>query len=291
MSDTTLDILPHEQLASRLKVLRGDVQQPPQASVVIPVNAQGDLENVLNIVSDIGRYDGERTAELILVVNNFPEDETPGQVAELESLGAVIVAIPNVRRPGEAVGFSARIPGVRAASSDTVILFDADCRVPNATALINWYIEQFESGVGAAYSRVDYYDYEPHLSVTLRFAIHHFSRWCKRNLLRIPTTRGSNYAVRRPVMLDLYELEMLADEMNVGPTFKRQGHAVGYSGRSDLRVLTSGRMFTPGWLRMIPYFWYRFKYNLRTLPVRVGVAKHTGRENDPNRKYVNNRPV
>ena len=92
-------------------------------------------------------------------------------------------------------------------------------------------------------------------------------------------------------MLDLYNQKMLADEMNVGPTIKASGHRVAYSGLRRHYVLTSGRMFRPGWLRIIPYNWYRFKYNLRTLPVRPNVARHTKRESDPVRRYVNNRPV
>ena len=71
----------------------------------------------------------------------------------------------------------------------------------------------------------------------------------------------------------------------------RQQFLEGVSGHRDLVVLTSGRMFSPGWFRMLPYYWYRLKYNLRTLPVRMGVAGHTGRENDPVREYVDNKPV
>lgn len=279
-----------EQLAAQIARLRGD-GDTPDASVVIPVNAQGDLENVLRVVGDLARYDGHHTAELILVVNNYDPADPPAEIQRFEQLGARVVAIPSVRRPGEAVGFSARIPGVKAAQCEAVLLFDADCRIPDPTSLLDWYIQQFRAGVGAAYTRVDYYEYTPCLSLRFRFALHHLSRWCKRNLLGIPTTRGSNYAVRRQVMLDLYGREMLADEMNVGPTFKAEGHEIAYSSRGSLRVLTSGRMFTPGWLRMFPYFLYRLKYNLRTLPVRAGVSRHTGRENDPVRKYVDNRPV
>jgi hypothetical protein len=290
MTTTTQPLL-NDQLADDLRALRGDPTLAPHASIVIPVNAQGDIGNVCRIIGDVTKYEGTNTAELILVVNNYSEGNEPAEIEKLKAFNIRVIAIPNVRRPGEAVGFSARIPGILAAESEPCILFDADCRIPHITQLLDWYVQQFDAGVGAAYTRVDYYDYEPHLSLTLRFALHHLSRWCKRNVMRIPTTRGSNYAVRRSVMLELYERKMLADEMNVGPAFKHQGHQVAYDGHKTLRVLTSGRMFSAGWLRMIPYFWYRLKYNLRTLPVRVGVAKHTGRENDPVREYVDNRPV
>jgi hypothetical protein len=280
-----------EMLSDPLIRLRGAADVAPDASIVIPVNAQGDLENVVEVIADCTRYAGSHHFEIVLVVNNFEESSPPPELDAFAAYGLRVVAIPNVRRPGEAVGFSARIPGVRAAQSSTVILFDADCRIPQPTALFDWYVSTFQDGADAGYTPVGYYDYENCLSLRTRFAVHHLARWTKRTVLGIPTTRGSNYAVRRDVMLQLYEQEMLADEMNVGPTFKRQGHRVAYSGRKDLQVLTSGRMFRPGWFRMIPYYWYRLRYNLRTLPVRVGVARHTGRERDPVRKYVNNRPV
>lgn len=263
----------------------------PDFSVVVPVNAQGDLQNVRKLLADVAAYEGPHFYETILVVNNFPEGLTPPEVDELREIATEVLAIPSVRRPGEAVGFSARIPGVRAASSEYVILFDADCRIPNATALLNWYVEQFRNGAVAAYTPVAYYDYEDAVSLRLRFAIHHAARWVKRRVFGIPTTRGSNYAVERGAMLDLYGRDLLADEMNVGPTMKKLKGRVAYSGEDRLKVLTSGRMFRPGWLVILPYLLYRLRYNLRVLPVRRGVAEHTGRENDPVRRYEDNRPV
>ena len=287
--DTTIN---HDQIRTDLKRLRGDSKIPPHASVIIPVNAQGDLDNVLRVVSDVSKYAGRNLIEVILVINNYPADRPPTETIELyRSLAIEVVAIPSVRRPGEAVGFSARIPGIRAANSNVAVLFDADCRIANPTALLDWYVEQFAKEAKAAYSHVAYYELPNALSVRVRFAIHHLSRWAKRNVLGIPTTRGSNYAVSPTVMLQLYDDGMLADEMNVGPTFKSEGNRVVYSGRRDHYVFTSGRMFSSGWLRMIPYYWYRLRYNLRTLPVRQGVANFTKRESDPVRRFVDNRPV
>ena len=283
--------VPKSQLRAALERLRGDPRRPVDASVAIPVNAQGDLHNVLRVVGDLARYDGKASVEIILVVNNFPPEEPPKEIDDLRRLGLRVVAVPDVRRHGEAVGFSARIVGVEAAGAEAVISFDADCRIPEPRPLIDWYVEQFRTGAGAAYSPVGHYDYDPKPGVYVHFAVHHVSRWFKRTLLRIPTTRGSNYGVARSVALDLYAKKMLADEMNVGPTFKAQGHRVAYSGRRQLVVLTSGRMFSGRWVRLLPYFWYRLRYNLRTLPVRQGVAQRTGRENDPVRRYVDNRPV
>lgn len=285
------DRLTDDTLGARLRAMRLLADGRPDLSVVVPVNAQGDLENVKNLLGDLARYDGPNTVEVILVVNNFPEDSPPSEVDDLRRLGVRVLAIPSVRRPGEAVGFSARIPGIRAASAAFAVLFDADCRVPHVTPLLNWYAEQFVGGAQAAYTPVAYHDFVDAVSVRLYFAIHHTARWFKRNVLRIPTTRGSNYAVRCETMLDLYDNGFLADEMNVGPTMKRERGPVVYGSGTRLTVYTSGRMFQPGWRRMIPYFLYRLRYNLRVLPVRQGVAQVTGRENDPVRRYRDNRPV
>lgn len=282
-----------DTLGHRLRRLRPEaVNVLPDVSIVIPVNARGDLRNVLDTVSDIAAYQGPRTLEVILVVNNFPEEQPPDDIAAFERLGARVVAVPNVRKPGEAVGFSARIHGAGAARSEHVLLFDADCRIPDATALVDWYCDQFERGASAAYTHVAYYDFTDAVSLRLRFTAHHALRFVKRNLLGVPTTRGSNYAVRRRALLTLYQQGVLADEMNVGPAFKRLVGPVAYSGRRELTVYTSGRMFRPGWRRIVPYFLYRFRYNRRVLPVRAGVARHTGRERDPVRRYDDhNRPM
>jgi hypothetical protein len=280
-----------EKLGERLRAMRGPDERPPEMSVVVPVNAQGDLENVIRLLSDVAGYEGPHSAEVILVLNNFPPEEPPPEVDDLRRLGVTVLAIPSVRRPGEAVGFSARIPGIRAASAGYAILFDADCRLPHPTPLLNWYVEQFGRGAHAAYTSVSYYDYQDAPSIRFALAVHHAARWVKRNLLRIPTTRGSNYAVRCETMLELYEQGFLADEMNVGPTVKRLKGPVIYGSGKQLTVYTSGRMFRPGWRRKIRYFAYRLRYNMRVLPVRPGVSQMTGREKDPVRRYRNNRPV
>src|SRR5689334_25064343 len=123
-----------DSLHQQILRLRGNADHSPDASVVVPVNAQGDLENVLRLLADLTNYRGKHTFEIILVVNNYPPEAPPPQIGSYAEMGLKVVSIPNVRRPGEAVGFSARIPGVRAAASEINILFDADCRVPNPTA-------------------------------------------------------------------------------------------------------------------------------------------------------------
>lgn len=280
-------------IAARVQRMKAPPGTVPAASIVIPVNALGDLQNVRSILADLSAYEGQHRLEFILVVNNFPPEQPPREeIAALEALGAAVLAIPSVRKPGEAVGFSARIPGVRAAASETVVLFDSDCRIPNPTALIDWYIAQFGAGADAAYTPVGYYDYPDTARVEARMIIHYSSRWVKRVVFRIPTTRGSNYAVRRSLMLSYYDQGWLADEMNVGPTFKRKGGRVVFGNGKALTVLTSGRMYTgKSWLKMGRHFLRRLRYNLRVLPVRDDVILRTGREKDPIRRFDDSRKV
>jgi len=87
----------------------------------------------------------------------------------------------------------------------------------------------------------------------------------KRVPLRIPTTRGSNYAVDRRVLLPLYERNLLSDDLNVGPALKSAGGDVVYSGARSLQVLTSGRRFKGGWLKLFRYLAYRLGYNVRMI--------------------------
>jgi glycosyltransferase involved in cell wall biosynthesis len=257
-----------EGLSAGLARLRADSSRAPDASIVIPVNAQGDLDRVLNVVRDVAAYDGARSFEVVLVINNYASEEPPREVEAYERAGIRVVAVPNAWRAGEAVCFSARVPGVRAASSDWIVLFDADTRVPNPRAVLDWYVDQFAGGAAAAYTHVGHYDVRPMWSVRARVASHHLARWGKRVVLRIPTTRGSNYGVDRTVFLPLYERGLLADDLNVGPTVKSAGRRVAYSGSRELRVLTSGRKFQGGWRRLARYLRYRFLYNLRLIRAR-----------------------
>src|SRR5438445_13508262 len=113
-------------IATGLSAVAPPAGSDPDLSIVVPVNAQGDLRNVLRLAGDVARYDGPAKLELILVVNNFPAEAPPGEITTFQQLRIRVVAVPNVRRPGEAVGFSARIPGVRAATSECVVLLDAE---------------------------------------------------------------------------------------------------------------------------------------------------------------------
>jgi hypothetical protein len=260
-----------ERLGEDLARLRGDTASPPEASVVVPVNAQADLETVLGVVGQVAGYHGERSFEVVLVINNYPPGEPPPEIEAYGGAGMRVVAVPSVWRKGEAVCLTARVPGARAASSERVILFDADCRILNPTRVLDWYVEQFERGAQAAYTHVGYYDLRPLWSVRARIAAHHLTRWAKRVILRIPTTRGSNYAVDRSLFLRLYEQGLLVDDLNVGPAVKAAGGPVAYSRARSLRVLTSGRKFRGGWRRLARYLRYRLLYNVRVL--RAGDRK------------------
>ncbi len=283
--------IPSDELARRLTALAPAANATPDISIVVPVNAQGDLSNVERVLADISGYAGTRSIELILVVNNYPPAEPPDAIDRLGAMGVRVVAVPNIRTHGEAPPFSARLPGIRAARARAVVTFDADCRIPDPTALIDWYVDAFAGGGRAAYTNVRYYDLREGWSIRARMAAHHGSRWVKRVLLRIPTIRGSNYAVDRDLFLGLYERGMLAEDMNVGPAMHKFSGPIPYSGDSRHVVLTSGRMFRGGWRKLSRYLLYRLRSNLRVIPVHEDAASRTGREHEPVRRYVDNEPV
>ena len=270
----------YDQLKEFFHERRGDLNKLPDASIAIPVNAQGDLETVLGVLGDIAKYKGTYTFEVILAINNYPEGQEPAEIEFFRSMGVLVEPTPSVRRPEEAVCFSARMTGVSAASTDYLLLFDADCRIPNSTAVIDWYIERLHEGAGLAYTHVDYYDLKKHPAIAIRMIAHHGARWVKRQLLGIPTTRGSNYAVNRTQMIKYYGDRLLSDDLNVGPTFKAHGHRIDYSGNRELVVLTSGRMFSASWRRVIRYLIYRLRYNLKMLPVGQDVTERIHRGSD-----------
>lgn len=251
----------------KLAQIRGDEAVPPRASIIIPVNAQNDLVNVLQIIDDIASYQGKHHLEVILVINNYPPDSPPKEVNEYRALGLLVLAIPKLKERGE-IYLTARIPGVRIASSEYTIHFDADCRVLNATNLIDWYIEQFDKRAQLAYTYVGYYDLPASLSTKVWMTIHRAFRWFKRVVLRVPISRGSNYAVIRSLMLNLYDNEILNYDIKVGTTIKSIGGKIAYSGDRSLSVLTSGRNFQGGWKELFEYIVWRVEYYQRLIPMR-----------------------
>jgi hypothetical protein len=270
----------YEQLKTFFMGRRGDPNKRPDASISIPVNAQGDLETVLIVLNDIAQYKGAHTFEIILAINNYQTGREPPEIEFFRNMGIMVVPTPSVVRPDEAVCFSARLTGIRPANSEHLLLFDADCRIPNSTAVIDWYIKHLHDGAQLAYTHVDYYDLKKDPSIAARMIAHHGARWVKRELLGIPTTRGSNYAVNRTKMLEYYDQKLLSDDLNVGPAFKAKGDRIDYSGKRKLIVKTSGRMFTGGWRKLIRYLLYRLRYNLKMLPVGHDIKGRIQRGDD-----------
>lgn len=254
-------------LCARFINLRGPADRTPDASLVIPVNAENDLDNVVHILHTISGYSGESTFEVILVVNNYPPENPPGQIKEFEELGIETLAIPYVQRRG-GVALAARIHGVRIAKSETIISFDSDCTLLNVRELLDWYVAQFKAGCDLAYTHVDYNNLPKTIPMRLHMVIHHATRWFRRNILRMPTSRGSNYAVCRTLMLDLFDQGKLLYDINIGPVIKSVGGRIVYSGAKNLTVYTSGRFFKGTrqeifkyWLWRIGYYWRVFVVN------------------------------
>ena len=261
----------------RFHDLRKSQSGVPDIAVSIPVNAKADLSNVLQLLKDLTRYNGPYSLEVILVINNFPPAEPPAYIPRFEEQGICVTAIPSVKKPGMAIPITARMHGVAVASCDPVVSFDADCRIPHPTELINWYVERFKAGAALAYTYVGHYDIHPGFSVMARLAIHHLSRWVKRVAFGVPVTRGSNFAVRKSFVIPLYNEGYMADDINVGPVVKQKRGKIYYSGAKKLRVLTSGRYVRENWPQLVRYLWYRMRYNLRVLPVSKDAATRTKR--------------
>jgi hypothetical protein len=254
-------------LRKQLIHLRGDQTVYPDASIVIPVNAEKDLTNIHQLMSDLVQYSGRKRIEIILVINNYPSEDPPEEIEVYRQVGVTVIAIPHVEHEG-GVAIAARIPGIRAANSSRIILFDADCRISNPTALINWYIQRFDDNYDLAYTHVDYTDLPPGVSVKARMLVHHAWRWFRRNILGTPTSRGSNYAIRKKFILQLFADGRIPYDLHVGPAVKATGGKIAYSGAKELIVLTSGRFFAPGWKVLIEYLVWRTGYYRRILKIK-----------------------
>ena len=250
-----------------LQRLRGDSHIPPRASIVIPVNAQKDLSRVLILASDLVAYHGSHPIEIILVVNNYAENNPPEEIRKYQQLGFKVLGIEKVTYRG-GVALAARIPGIELAQSDITLLFDADCRIPNSTALLDWYIDQLSSGADLAYTHVDYFDLPAGVVIKIRMFIHHASRWYKRVLLGIPTSRGSNYAMKRELILKLFAEERVHYDIQIGPVVKALGKKIMYSGANEHVVLTSGRFFSNSWKELFAYLIWRIGYYFRVKPTK-----------------------
>ena len=267
MSRSALLQNPNTVAGADFQRLRGDSHLPPRASIVIPVNAQKDLSRVLSLASDLATYQGSQPIEIILVVNNYSENNPPEEIRTYQQLGFKVLGIEKVTYRG-GVALAARIPGIELAQSDIVLLFDADCRIPNPTALLDWYIDQLNSGADLAYTHVDYFDLPAGFVIKIRMFVHHASRWYKRVLLGIPTSRGSNYAMKRKLMLELFAEERVNYDIQIGPVVKALGKRIAYSGAKEHVVLTSGRFFSNSWKELFAYLIWRIGYYFRVKPTK-----------------------
>jgi hypothetical protein len=270
--------------ASRVTALRGDLAHPPHGSIIIPVNAQADLERVLTVVDDLLAYRGQHRFELVLMVNNYPASAPP-PITTLVAAQLCVVCLPNVRVPGVRVAIAARVHGARAAAAPLTIHIDADCRVPDPTALLDWYVAQFAGGARAAYTPVGFCDLSGDWSTRARIAAHTLARWAKRRLLGVPTIRGSNFAIERTLLLDLFAAGYLPADFSLGPVLRARGEPVAYSGAARLHVLTSGRYFERGWRELARYLRYRLGYNLAMLRVRAGAGNPDDQQANTGRPY------
>lgn len=254
-------------LCDDLQRLRGDLHTPPRASIVVPVNAQKDLLSVLAPGSDIAAYRGGQLIEIILVINNYPADNSPEEISKYQQLGFGVLGVPKVKHTG-GVALAARIPGIEAAQSEIILLFDVDCRIYSSTSLLDWYINQLDSGIDLACTHVDYFDLPVGLAVKIRMFIHHACRWYKRVLLGIATSRRSNYAIRRKLILELFDQGHLHYDIHVGPVVNAMGGEITYSGATEHVVFTSVRSFSKSWKELFSYLIWRVGYYLRVRPTK-----------------------
>lgn len=257
--------------SARMHVIRGDRSRQPDGSIIIPVNAQSDLEQVWVVINDLLAYRGRHTFEIIVVVDNYPADAHSSLTA-FEQAGIRVVSQPDVRLPGIRVAVTARVHGARVAASRLTIHFDADCRIPDPTTLLDWYVQQFAAGARAAYTPVNFCDLNNDAATQARVIIYHLTHWFKRQVLRIPTIRSSNFAIDRNLFIELFDARYLPADFNIGPVLRARRVQVAYGNAPRLAVLTSGRHFERGWRELARYLLYRLRYNLRMLRVRTGMT-------------------
>lgn len=273
-----------ETYAIRMRRLRGDPSRKPDGSIIIPVNAQSDLDRVWVVINDLLGYRGGRTFEIIVMVNNYPPAEPPS-LAAFHQAGIRVISQPDIRLPGIRVAVTARVHGARIATAPLTIHIDADCRVPDPTALLDWYVEQFASGARAAYTPVNFCDLQDDAATRARIAIHHLTRWFKRRVMGIPTIRGSNFAIDRDLFIALFDAGYLPADFSIGPVLRARKAPVAYNGSPRLAVLTSGRYFERGWRELVRYLMYRLRYNVQMLRVRVGMTNPDDHQANSDRPY------
>ncbi len=264
--------------------------QQPDLAIVIPVNAQGDLDNVLLLLQDISDYSGANRFQIILVVNNYPVETPPvNHISRYRAAGVEILELPELTgHAGIPPGLKARMAALDFVKCRAAVFFDADCRMPHPTVCLDWYAEAFKDPLTQlAYTKIAYFNWPPGVGMWLWLRVHYLWRWTKRNVLRIPTPQGASYAMDRKVKKELYDGGYLADETAIGRLAQSFSHKTVYNGSRPCRILTDARMYENAKpLRMFTvYAWRRIRINIASMMVRNDSAEHTGREHDEPHLY------
>lgn len=264
--------------------------EEPSLAIVIPVNAKGDLNNVLLLLQDISKYAGKNRFQVILVVNNYPPEAPPSDFLDLyRAAGAEVLALPVlVGHAGIPPGLKARMAALQTVQCRAAVFFDADCRIPHPTKCLDWYAHAFtDPSTKLAYTRIAYFNWPSGVGMWLWLRVHYLWRWTKRNLLRVPTPQGASYAMDQKLKCQLYEQGYLADETAIGRLAQSFKHKTVYNGSRSCQITTDARMYENAKpLRMFTiYAWRRIRINVASFIIRQDSAEHTGRENDQPHHY------
>lgn len=268
MSSQTAGIFAQQEEAAlrRLQSLRGELfDADPNASVIIPVRSRTQLTHSLALLSDLARYHGDYTLEFILVVDDF--ELIPEESEYFRNIGVHLVFTEpdGPERAGGTIDVRAR--GVRAARAGITLHFAPDVRIPDPSALIDWYIESLYSEYQLAYTWIDFENRPGRLSTRLSLVVLNVLRSLKRTLLGVPTTRGCNYAVTRSLFLELYETGQLSADINIGLAARLAEARSRYSKEPRLRVVLSTRKYSARTLLYPARILRSLNYNLRAVPV------------------------
>lgn len=253
-----------EELRQRLPRLWSPPQADPNASVIVPVGSPAGLQQVFYLLADLACYEGFYSLECLLALP-AGQDWPPAEKLELlEALGLRLVFIPaGVWEQG---ALAARAFAAQAARAGVLLHFASDTRLPDPTALLDWYVGSLSGSYQLAYSRVDFYGLPERAGVRLSLRLLDGLRLVKRRLLGVPTPRGSNYAITRALFLDLYEAGKLSDDTPVGLAARLAQARSRYSSDRRLRACVSAHKFNPRTLLSPARMLRRLRLNLRALP-------------------------
>ncbi len=250
------------ELRRRLPRLWSPAQADPNASVIVPVGSPAELKQVFCLLSDLSHYRGSYSLECLLALPAGQPWLPPERLALLDSLGLRVV-FTSARGRG---GLAARGCAAQAARAGILLHFAADTRLPDPTALVDWYVRSLFGKFQLAYSRVDFYGLPGSPGVRLSLFVLNGLRALKRRLLGVPTPRGSNYAITRSLFLDLYEAGTLSEEHPVGLAARLAQARSRYAADRRLRAYIPAHKFSPRTLLSPARILRRLRANLRALP-------------------------